>query len=271
MDLSQLDISGGAPVRFIYQKSKSDPQELVYDQGKWSLDGFDLSETEIKKIIGNTQTGTSSLKRPLSEIRKVDDSDSVYAALGHMRQAVAAGHISKDHYKTLSNHIFRDTMIPSLGNKKAYLDTMSRPRKGAHVMIDLNDFGHVNKLHGYSAGDTAIKNSGHAMRQAIDESVGRANSKAWHISGDEFAAHFPSHAHAVKFARNFKKKLSAITPVGGNFGHSASIGIGNDRNSAEQSLVQAKNAKKAANYKLGEAQTHAHSLVPGYEGHIKLD
>ena len=161
-------------------------------------------------------------------------------------------------------------MVPTLGNKKAYQDFLSRPRAGVHVMADANGFKGINDTYGHAAGDEAIKQMGGAFRSAIDEAVGRKKAKAFRVGGDEFHAHFPDQESASRFARTLRGKLEAIAPVGGTHQLSMSLGMGHTPEHADKALYHAKEAKNAAGYAPGKALTHAHSLVPGFEGAVPV-
>jgi diguanylate cyclase (GGDEF)-like protein len=162
-------------------------------------------------------------------------------------------------------------MIPSMGNKVAHKDFLSRPRKGVFVHLDLNDFGSINKQHGHPVGDQAIVASGNAIRSAMNEAVGKKNGKLFRIGGDEFVAHVPSHEHAAQFLRNLRGQLDSIPAIRGTHRLSTSAGIGHTPEHAEQALMQAKGAKKAMGYLPGQAKTHAASMIPGKEGVIPVE
>jgi GGDEF domain-containing protein len=242
-------------------------QELKFENGKATLDGYDLSDVELEKLLENVKNKKASLT-------KMDDmskSEELFSALGHVKSAVKEGSLHPDVLRTLSKHIFTDSMIPSMGNKKAYEDFLRRPRAGVHVHIDLNDFGAINKLHGHNIGDSAIKSAGEAIRGALDTSVGRAQGKLFRKGGDEFTAFVPSYEHAARFLREMKTNFSKIPPVGGTHVIAASTGFGLDPESAESALIQAKTAKKAAGYKSGQSKSHSYSGIFDMEGHLSVD
>jgi diguanylate cyclase (GGDEF)-like protein len=182
----------------------------------------------------------------------------------HLKKLRAAAPESADF---LARRMFGDTMVQGVGNKLAYEDFQRRGRKGGvHAIIDANDFGSINKRFGQSAGDEALKAMGGALSRAS-----RANrGKLFRVGGDEFRAYFeqPEHAHA--FIRGARKELESLPPVQGQHHHSVSVGLAADPEQAEQALIQAKNAKKAAAYAPGHAQTHAHSLLPGAAGPVAV-
>ncbi len=257
------------------------PQTLRFENGQAFLDGHPISDVELDKLMENVQSQKAHLDRKevKSELEKKEElfrslakaDPHLAEALSHIRMAVKEGSMHPDVLKTITGHIFKDTMIPSMGNKKAYQDFLSRPKQGVHVHLDANDFGSINKVHGFEIGDQAIKAYGTAIRNALDESVGRANAKAFRVGGDEIFVHVPSHEHAARFVRAVKKHFAKIAPISGTHQVSASIGVGEDPKTAEHALIQAKTMKKASAYKLGEAKTHAYSAIKGQEGHLSVD
>ena len=169
--------------------------------------------------------------------------------------------------KYVSDRMFHDTMIPEMGNRLAYEDFMSRPRKeGVHVLVDGNDLGALNKQQGQLAGDTAIK----AMGGAISKASRQFGGKSFRHGGDEFRLYFAKPEHAYGFLRQMRSNLEALPPVGGTHFHSVSAGVANSPEQADQALIEAKHAKKAGNYAPGHAQTHAHSLLPGSAGPVNV-
>lgn len=219
----------------------------------------------------NGQQQASILKNEVAFEALVKIEPHLQGALDELRAAVKAGHVKPESLKHITGHLFVDPMVKGVGNKKAYEDFLSRPKQGVHVRLDGNDFGSINKIHSFEHGNQAITAMGQAMREAMDEAVGRNNGKLFRIGGDEFHAHVPNVEHAAKFSRALRAKLEAIPPVGGTHALSVSAGFGHDPDSADQASILAKQAKKGANYQLGQAKTHVHSLVPGHEGAIPMD
>lgn len=257
------------------------PQKLQFKDGNATLDGYPLSHEEVGRLVENVRNKKATLKKVLSE-SKIEKSEkelenlmkidpSLSQALAGMRQAVKAGVLHPDHMRAISRSLFTDTMVPTIGNRKSHDDFLSRPRQGVHVHLDANDFGLINKKWGMPEGDNAIKLMGNAIRNSLDESVGRANAKAWRVGGDEFKVHVPSHEHAARFIKTLKSNLEKIPPLHGEHGLSTSIGVGENPDKAEHALIQAKTAKKSANYKPGEAKTHAYSAIEGNEGHLATE
>jgi GGDEF domain-containing protein len=270
--------SAGPESRFEYHRlGMANPQLLEFHEGKAYLDGHPLSSEDLQQMLDNVQAGHATLGYKSEEdVQKAEElfltlakvEPQLEAALQGLRAAVKAGHVHPDVLKNLTKEIFTDSMVRGTGNKKAYLDFLGRPKQGIHIRMDGNDFGPINKIHGFETGNMAIGAMGGAIREAMNEAVGRSNGKVFRIGGDEFHAFVPSHEHAAQFARAVRNKLEAIPAVGGTHNLSLSIGFGHTPDHAELALINAKGQKKATGAKPGQAKTHAASQVPGYEGHI---
>lgn len=234
------------------------PQELEVRGQKLYLDGYQLEPAESEKVMENLHSGKAQIRHSVEEpVKKAEP--KLTEALGVVRQAVKNGSVHPDALKTINKHLFTDTLVPTIGNRMAYKDFLSRPREGVHVHIDMNDFGALNKApFNYEIGNQAIMATGRALREAMDESVGRKYGKTFRISGDEFRAHVPDKEGAAAFARAFRAKLEGIPAVQGTHRLSASIGTGLTPESAEDSLLQAKGQKSLAAKPKGQAETHVH-------------
>lgn len=269
--------------KFTYHRVGSQsPQTLTFTNGKAALDGYDLADNELKVLMQNAQEGKAHVRYHVPTEHGFSKTEEMAislakiephleAALGAMRTAVKSGAMHPDHVKTMTKELFSDSMVPHMGNKKAYADFMTRPKQGVHIRMDGNDFGSINKLHGFEKGNEAIVSMGSSIRDAMDDAVGRKNGKLFRIGGDEFHAFVPNHEHAAQFARAVRARLEAIPAVGGTHNLSVSLGIGHTPDHAEAALINAKTAKKTANYPQGQSKTHAASMMPGFEGHIPLD
>lgn len=281
----QPGAEAGTPTTYMYHRvGMGQPQQLKFENGGASLDGYHLSDIELGKMIENLRSQRASLTRlqDMADKTDINKFEVMYeglskadpelaGALGHVRNAVKTGQMHPDVLRTLTNHIFKDSMVPSMGNKKAYEDFIQRPRQGVHIRLDGNDFGDINKKYGFEQGNEAIKHMFGAVRSALDESVGRKNAKSFRIGGDEGHVMVPSHQHAARFVRSLKQKLEQIPPIGGTHGLSMSVGVGTDPANAEHALIQAKTAKKTSGYQMGQAKTHAYSAIPGLEGHLPTE
>lgn len=256
------------------------PQTLESIDGRILLNGNELASDELEQIISNVENGTASLRYPPKPINEriikmeelIEDlskaETSIRPALKDLRNAARSGHLSPETLKAITQHMFVDSMVPGVGNKHAYRDFLLRTKKGYHVRIDANDFGGINKEHGFETGDGAIRALGGALRSSMDSSVGQKHGKLFRIGGDEFHAFVPTHEHAAKFLREARSQLDSIPPINGTHNLSISAGIGPSTFHAEKSLIAAKNAKKSMAYLPGQARTHVHS---NDFGHIPLD
>lgn len=272
-----------SPVAYMYHRiGMGNPQKLEFSNGGATLDGYQLSDLELGKMIENLRSQRASLNRLAEMSDKITKNTDFFqglakadpelaGALGHVRNAVKSGQMHPDVLKTLTNHIFKDTMVPSMGNKKAYEDFIQRPRPGVHIRLDGSKFGEINKKFGFEVGNEAIKHLFGAVRSALDESVGRKNGKAYRIGGDEGHLHVPTHKHAAGFVRALKQHLDKIPLIGGEHKLAMDVGIGDSPATAEHALIQAKTHNKARNLSSQQLKTHAYSAVPGFEGHLADD
>lgn len=262
------------------------PLVIGWKDGKASLHGQELSHAELGGIMQDVKSGKARIRhhRPEEHIAKAEAGfeslakadPRLQAALDQIKAAVSAGHLHPDVEKALHREIYYDPMTPGIKNKKSFHEdipdtNVPRGTGGVHVMLDGNDFGSINKVHGHHAGDAAIRAFGGAIRSAIDETVGEDHQDLWRFGGDEFAAWLPSHEHAANFLRTVRQKLEDLPAIGGTHSLSMSVGIGQTHAEADRALNQhAKSAKKMASYLPGQAKMHVHSLVPGHEGEVPL-
>lgn len=288
-----------APSAFEYHhKGNVSPDTVEFRDGVPHFNGAPTTHPHVHALLQNARSGLATLRyrqeRPREQaIKKMEsaflelqkaDPSKLTDTFAKLRELVAAGHLDPEHERILATHIYKDAMIPEIGNKFAYTDFLSRPRDGIHVIMDGNDFKSVNDKYGHHVGDEAIKSMGRALRAAMDESTGDEHGKLFRMGGDEFAAHFPSHEHAAKFARLAQKKLGEIEPIAGSHRLSMGFGIGHTPEHADQALYEAKKQKYhpetmshpdsrmwQSKFPKGAAPSMAHSLVPGMEGAVPLD
>lgn len=269
----------GPESRFDYFRiGMPQPQMLEFYDGEGHLDGHPLSDEELQLIHSNIEQGLASLSYHKDEPELIAKSEEVLAkvephleeALNGLRVAVKAGHVHPDVLKTLSGHIFKDTMVPSMGNKIAMADFLSRPKEGVHIRLDGSRFGLINKRAGFETGNEAIKSMFGAVRSALDESVGRKNAKSFRIGGDEAHVFVPTIEHAAMFHRALKRHLDTLPLVAGQK-LAFDMGIGRTPETAEQGLIQAKTKGKSMNYPLHELRTHAYVNIPDMEGHLPTE
>lgn len=310
-DLGRPPFAMRPPSIFHYQRAGMDrPHVLEATGGKYLLDGKELSHPEMNTIVGNVKTGAATLRYkergPMSQIQKMetlfadllkgDDIDNgpifgagvshqqalmhAQDALAHVRRAVAAGLIPADAEKALTRHIYEDPLMEGIGNKKAWNEFQSKNKPGVYFAGDGTDFSAINNAFGHQTGDDAIRTYGKAMRDSMDESG--AQGKLFRTGGDETSAWFPSHEHAMKFARSLHDKLEAVPPIEGAHKLSMGMGFGPTPAHADKALYMAKEQKylpgqenvpareRKRAFKIGAAPNMAHSLVAGQEGAVPL-
>lgn len=281
---------------FEYQHNGSDqPDHIEFHDGVPHFNGVPTTHTHINSLLDNVKSkfgvvrykkdkeaAIQKMETVLDLLLKADTTD-LTDAFSRLRELVKAGHLDPGHERALAKYVYKDPLVPELGNKFAYGDFLARPHEGVHLVMDGNDFKAVNDTYGHPVGDEAIKAYGRALRESMDESVGKDKGKLFRMGGDEFAAHIPDHEAAAKFARTLRSKLEAIPPVGGSHRLSMSIGFGHTPEVADKALYEAKKQKftpetqglpdgqRVSRFPKGTAPNFAHSLVPGMEGPVPLD
>lgn len=268
----------------VERQDLENPLLVQFKDGQAYMHGQPLAPEELQGLLDGAKAGTSRIRyhQPQEDVAKMESGlvrlvkadKYLNEALAAVSQAQQAGHIDPGVLEALHKAIFYDPMVPGVKNKKAFHDEIQQQRdpQGVHVMLDGNDFGSINKMHGHAVGDQAIKAMGGAIRDSVNEVVGPEHQDLWRFGGDEFATWMPSYEHAARFLRTLRSKLEAVPPVGGTHQLSMSAGVGKTHADADVALNQhAKAAKKAAGYLPGQAKMHVHSLVPGHEGQIPVD
>lgn len=135
----------------------------------------------------------------------------------------------------------------------------------ALVLVDLDDFGIVNKLFDHTVGDLLIARVGEAIRQTL-----RTEDVAGRIGGDEFAALLPytgrvDAAHVVRRLRDAIASLSGtISSPAGAVNISASLGFetfdGTDVDTVESLRRHAELALREAKRSGGNRAVYYRSL-----------
>ncbi len=286
---------------FHYTRTGHDrPHVLEVQNGHFLLDGKKLSYPEAQTIHANIASGAATIRYRKSEaaerIRKMEalliDWDTVlskaegapkmdpFEVLKHMRAAEAAGHLPPGTAQAATHHLLVDPMT-GLGNQASAENFKAQKKPGVYAMIDGTDFSSVNNTFGHGVGNQAIKAYGGALRAALDEAAPGVG-KAFRAGGDEMMVHLPSHEHAARFARALHQHLDKVPAIQGTHKLSAGIGLGLSPEHADKALYAAKEQKylpgqahidarqRKRAFPVGQAPNMAHSLVPGFEGPIKL-
>lgn len=138
----------------------------------------------------------------------------------------------------------------------------------ALMLIDLDHFGKVNKLHDHTVGDLIIARVGSVIRNAL-----RTEDVAGRLGGDEFAVLLPytkkvDAAHVVQRLLDEIKELSGRLPgAKGDIEVSASIGFetfsGNDLDDAKSLRLHAEEALRHAKARGGNQGVYFRSLDSG--------
>lgn len=283
------------PAVFDFHREGMDQPHRVEVRGSAVvLDGNALEPEEAQRLLADVRSGLGSLRYVPSmqtELQKIEytyfdmhkaEGVGFNDAWQVMRGLVESGHLPKEHFDSIRKELYQDEMTP-LGNKRAFHEHLAGgPRPGVYMLGDLNGLKAMNDAAGHDAGDSAIKSTGHAIRNAINATVGSGNAKAWRIGGDEFGIHAASYEHAGQILRHLRGELEKVPAIAGTHKLSMSVGLGPDHLVADQALYHAKNQKQAKIVELGgnphdragkiqaPDALYVHSLHPGFEGPVPV-
>lgn len=248
------------------------------ENGKISLQGHVIEDGAVQNILDSLDMGKAAL-RHREDLTKSSGftnanlfkglSTNLSDALDHVRSAVKSGHVHSDALKAIQRAIYLDPMVPSIGNKHAYHDMLTRhSNDGSHLVLDANNFKTINDKYGHAAGDAAIKSLFTAAREAADI-VGKKHLKVFRTGGDEGYVHAATPEHGKQWAKVFKQKLDALPPINGVHKLSASVGMGSNPEQADRAMYMAKERKGASGLAPGQNSSYIHSLVSGHEGKLE--
>lgn len=293
--------SSPPPTAYRYRRVGATRESILEINGNQAyLDGAPISDNLVELMLHNVESGAGTLDpvgldKAETAVWSGDAADLFKAdmdpdeAMRHIRAGVAAGHIHPDVERAMTHIVYNDRQLSDIpiGNAYAYKKFLERgPRSGVHLMLDLNDFRNVNNTFGHDVGTQALRAYFGAVRQAVDEAVGRRHAKLFRNGsedydlfrsmGDEAQVHLPSHEHAVRFVYALREKLAALPPVGGTHRLSAAIGVGATPEEADAAMYQAKAGKftapgsDARRYPSGHVPNLMYSVIPGHEGPVNL-
>lgn len=273
---------------------------LEVQGGHYLLDGKVLSHAEMQTIDRNVKTRAAEIRyswsKAAQQIRKMENVFEMldvlqkaepgvpfmdpFEVVKHMRAAEAAGHLPPGTSHNATQHLFVDPMT-GLGNQASAENFKNQKKPGVYAMLDGTDFKSVNDTFGHEVGNQALKAYGAAVRNALEEAAPGVG-KSFRSGGDEMLVHLPSHEHAARFARALHQHLEAIPAIQGTHKLSVGMGLGLNPEHADQALYAAKENKyhpgqervphrdRRRVFPIGQTPNLAHSLVPGFEGPIKL-
>ena len=135
-----------------------------------------------------------------------DYSDSMVAALEIAATLITNG-ILRDRLEWEVNH----DHLTGLHNRRALIKRIERslqtsPNLGSLIIIDLDDFKHINDTLGHQAGDAALKTVATTLKHALPD-----NATLSRFGGEEFALWLPSDGNAAcALAEALREKLEQL-------------------------------------------------------------
>jgi diguanylate cyclase (GGDEF)-like protein len=141
------------------------------------------------------------------------------------------------------------------------------------LLVDLDDFGRINKLHDHTVGDAVISRVGVAIKSSL-----RAEDVAARVGGDEFCVLLPytrkvDAAHVVqRLLENIREGSAGVAASGPPIRVTASIGFetfnGSDLESVERLRLHAEEALRVAKLSGGDRGVYYRSLDSARRGEV---
>jgi diguanylate cyclase (GGDEF)-like protein len=270
--ITQQETPQRAGIFEYWRPGMAKPHIVEFSPDWAAIDGQSLGQEELQLILDNARSGLATITWKGSpnggDIQLEKAEGDIQGAVAGLRQAMALGHISKEHGEGIINHIYGDHMIPGVGNKYSFNEHLAKKKPGIYGSIDINNFKNINDKFGHPVGDAAIKSIGGALREAANKT---GPVKLFRSGGDELVFHAPTHEHAMTFLRHARSGMENIPSIGGVHKPSFAVGLGHDYETADKALLLAKQQKLdpvtgKSRYLPHNTPHMFHSLVPGFEG-----
>ncbi len=144
---------------------------------------------------------------------------------------------------------------------RQFLENRGEDKHCALIILDFDDFKHVNDNYGHQVGDEVLKHFGEILHDSF-----RVNDILGRVGGDEFMVMVASHVPEEGIAKRCDNILHelAICHLGGSDGFSCSIGIAMDEREAGSDFAQLYAAADQALYRSkenGKAQYQVEHLT----------
>lgn len=241
--------SSEIPSKMVYnyvRAGMNKPVILESSADQFLFDGHQLSPQEIQIVLNNIQNGVATLTHRLEKSDALDvlsKADRIEDHLKYIDKLAAQTNNPelKERARKLRSHIYSDTMVNGMGNKKAWGDIKNK--RGAFGSLDINDFKFFNDKFGHDVGDEAIKAVGNAMISASKKMPKKI--KLARNGGDEFGVYAKNPEDLHEFARHLRGEMDKIPAYNGQHRLSASLGISHSWQTADaHALPLAKEKKK---------------------------
>jgi diguanylate cyclase (GGDEF)-like protein len=225
---------------------------------------LDVIETVQQLLDGPSQqlsevvsTLIPRLARPPRPAHDLGESSPVHERL--VDAVAESSDLAREYMK--ESRVFRDLAlrdpVTGLANRRAfddqiYLHTHADAKPGALLMVDVDEFKHVNDTHGHEAGDRTLRLVGEAIADSI-----RPQDFPARIGGDEFAAILP--VSDLSSAREIGERIRLRIAGKTDLPVTVSIGVAPLTGDARTALL-------AADVALFEAKSGGRNQVSGVSG-----
>lgn len=192
------------------------PVPLVFDRNHFTLNGYPLSEDEVKAIHEQAQTGEARIMYP----------DNMFKA--------------EDKPLDEAQDMDRDYVCPDISNLHGYKRFSEAGPSGVHIFLRSDAIDHVM----YKDGFDKLKDAQKAIGKIVAESaaIPDAEGRAFHLNRNSYYVNMPNHEAATQFLRNLDGMIHELPPVYSQHPH-FDIGVSDDLENAFHSLNKVKSMK----------------------------
>lgn len=174
-----IDADQAKPLQSIANIANAPTVDAAIEAARQSVD---VPNAKVA-VPNNAPTVADTLRsiRPLTEAKQEAMPDEIAkpAAVADRRQDIEGRKTIDSMSPDEMRHALMTDELTGLGNKRAYNEVTKKPFQAS---IDIDSLKWVNDNLGHDAGDQLIASVGKALREETPD--------AYHLSGDEFAAHF---------------------------------------------------------------------------------
>lgn len=219
MPTSPQDIHSARQVFSYKHIEMPGPVPLVFERNHFTLNGYPLSEHEVKIIHDQAKDGEARIMYP----------DNMFKA--EESKPLDEGH-----------DMDRDYVCPDISNLHGYKRFSETEPKGVHIFLRSDAIDHVMHKDGFDK----LKDAQKAVGRIVAESaaVPEAEGRAFHINRNSYYVNMPSHEAATQFLRNLDGMIHELPPVYSQHPH-FDVGVSDDLEQAFHSLNKVKSMKVA--------------------------
>lgn len=161
---------------------------------------------------GVSMTTEDSGKDTVRDVR-LDES------IARLRALSREGKLSADALQEIETALFRDELVPTIGNERAYRDHLATARAVTplyvHLQIDPPIRPEFDARASRACRDETEQAAGRALRSAIDEVLGAEHVDVWHVTGPHYVVAVQTTAQVSALENAVCTTVAALPHIAG--------------------------------------------------------